>query len=112
MNEARADRELFLLCEEMVRFEFVMEDGKFVGVTFEKVDAVYDDDGNRSLVRDFGEVEQLQVSRKGPSDFVSAADLRAEKTLSFGSKCGSKTASCLSRGNQTVIELMPRLFQA
>ena len=35
----------------------------------------------RTLVRDFGEVEQLQVSRKGPSDFVSAADLRAEKTL-------------------------------
>jgi len=35
----------------------------------------------RALVRDFGEVEHLQVSRKGPSDFVSAADLRAEKTL-------------------------------
>ena len=35
----------------------------------------------RALVRDFGEVEQLQVSRKGPSDFVSAADLRAERTL-------------------------------
>ncbi len=35
----------------------------------------------RALVRDFGEVEQLQVSRKGPSDFVSAADLRAEETL-------------------------------
>ena len=35
----------------------------------------------RSLVRDFGEVEQLQVSMKGPSDFVSSADTRAEKTL-------------------------------
>ena len=35
----------------------------------------------RGLVRDFGEVEQLQVSRKGPGDFVSAADLKAEKTL-------------------------------
>lgn len=35
----------------------------------------------RSLVRDFGEVEQLQVSRKGPSDFVSAADIRAEQTI-------------------------------
>ncbi|MEN3951610.1 inositol monophosphatase family protein [Iodidimonas sp. SYSU 1G8] len=33
------------------------------------------------LVRDFGEVEQLQVSKKGPSDFVSMADLKAEKTL-------------------------------
>jgi myo-inositol-1(or 4)-monophosphatase len=35
----------------------------------------------RGLNRDFGEVEQLQVSVKGPSDFVSAADLRAERTL-------------------------------
>lgn len=35
----------------------------------------------RSLVRDFGEVEQLQVSRKGPADFVSTADHKAEKTL-------------------------------
>lgn len=35
----------------------------------------------RSLARDFGEVENLQVSRKGPSDFVSAADHRAEKIV-------------------------------
>jgi len=35
----------------------------------------------RKLARDFGEVENLQVSRKGPGDFVSAADLRAEKTI-------------------------------
>ena len=35
----------------------------------------------RGLVRDFGEVEQLQVSQKGPADFVSTADLKAEKTL-------------------------------
>jgi len=35
----------------------------------------------RVLRRDFGEVEQLQVSRKGPADFVSAADLRADHIL-------------------------------
>lgn len=35
----------------------------------------------RSLLRDFGEVEQLQVSQKGPGDFVSAADIRAEKII-------------------------------
>ena len=35
----------------------------------------------RKLKRDFGEVENLQVSRKGPADFVSAADLRAEQVL-------------------------------
>ena len=33
------------------------------------------------LRRDFGEVEQLQVSRKGPADFVSLADKRAEQTI-------------------------------
>src|ERR687894_3179851 len=35
----------------------------------------------RGLKRDFGEVEQLQVSRKGPADFVSLADKRAEQTI-------------------------------
>lgn len=35
----------------------------------------------KGLVRDFGEVENLQVSRKGPSDFVSNADLNAQKIL-------------------------------
>jgi myo-inositol-1(or 4)-monophosphatase len=35
----------------------------------------------RGLLRDFGEVEQLQVSVKGPGDFVSTADLKAERTL-------------------------------
>jgi myo-inositol-1(or 4)-monophosphatase len=35
----------------------------------------------RGLIRDFGEVEQLQVSIKGPNDFVSAADLKAEQIL-------------------------------
>jgi myo-inositol-1(or 4)-monophosphatase len=35
----------------------------------------------RGLVRDFGEVENLQVSRKGPGDFVSVADKKSEKIL-------------------------------
>jgi myo-inositol-1(or 4)-monophosphatase len=35
----------------------------------------------RGLSRDFGEVENLQVSRKGPADFVSAADHRAEEVI-------------------------------
>ncbi len=35
----------------------------------------------RSLTRDFGEVEQLQVSIKGPANFVSAADLKAEEII-------------------------------
>ena len=36
---------------------------------------------SRRLVRDFGEVEQLQVSRKGPGDFVTEADRRTEQIL-------------------------------
>ena len=36
---------------------------------------------SRLLMRDFGEVEQLQVSRKGPGDFVSEADKRTEQIL-------------------------------
>ncbi|MGA0604329.1 inositol monophosphatase family protein [Caulobacter sp. KR2-114] len=35
----------------------------------------------RGLARDFGEVTELQVSKKGAADFVSAADLKAEQTL-------------------------------
>jgi myo-inositol-1(or 4)-monophosphatase len=35
----------------------------------------------RALARDFGEVENLQVSLKGPANFVSAADRRAEKVI-------------------------------
>ncbi|MBM3649616.1 MAG: inositol monophosphatase [Alphaproteobacteria bacterium] len=35
----------------------------------------------KSLKRDFGEIEHLQISEKGPGDFVSHADIRAERTL-------------------------------
>ena len=35
----------------------------------------------RALVRDFGEVENLQVSRKGPADFVTQADLQGRTHL-------------------------------
>ena len=36
---------------------------------------------SRGLLRDFNEVETLQVSRKGPADFVSRADKRAEEVI-------------------------------
>lgn len=35
----------------------------------------------KKLARDFGEVSELQVSKKGPADFVSAADTKAEEVL-------------------------------
>ena len=36
---------------------------------------------SRALIRDFGEVEKLQVSKKGPLDFVTNSDLKAEKII-------------------------------
>ena len=36
---------------------------------------------SRSLIRDFGEIENLQVSAKGPGDFVTSADKRTERIL-------------------------------
>jgi myo-inositol-1(or 4)-monophosphatase len=36
---------------------------------------------SRNMLRDFGEVENLQVSRKGPADFVSRVDTNAERTI-------------------------------
>ena len=36
---------------------------------------------SRKLARDFGEVENLQVSQKGPADFVSAADRKSEEII-------------------------------
>ena len=36
---------------------------------------------SKILIRDFGEVEKLQVSKKGPTDFVTNADLKAEKII-------------------------------
>jgi myo-inositol-1(or 4)-monophosphatase len=37
----------------------------------------------RGLLRDFGEVEQLQVSRRGPSGVAAHADIRAERTIQY-----------------------------
>ena len=36
---------------------------------------------SKILIRDFGEIENLQVSKKGPADFVTNADLRTEKII-------------------------------
>tara|TARA_B100001564_G_C20656411_1_gene679411 strand:- start:1284 stop:2084 length:801 start_codon:yes stop_codon:yes gene_type:complete len=36
---------------------------------------------SKSLIRDFGELENLQISAKGPGDFVSSSDKKAEKTI-------------------------------
>ena len=36
---------------------------------------------SKIIIRDFGEIEKLQVSKKGPSDFVTNSDLKAEKII-------------------------------
>ena len=36
---------------------------------------------SKVLIRDFGEIEKLQVSKKGPNDFVTNADLKTEKII-------------------------------
>ena len=36
---------------------------------------------SKILIRDFGEIEKLQVSKKGPKDFVTSADRKVEKVL-------------------------------
>lgn len=36
---------------------------------------------SKSIIRDFGEIEKLQVSSKGPGDFVTAADKKSEKII-------------------------------
>ena len=36
---------------------------------------------SKTLIRDFGEIENLQVSIKGPGDFVTASDKKVEKIL-------------------------------
>ena len=36
---------------------------------------------SKVIIRDFGEIEKLQVSKKGPSDFVTNSDLKAEKII-------------------------------
>tara|TARA_Y100000389_G_scaffold197488_1_gene232178 strand:+ start:128 stop:865 length:738 start_codon:yes stop_codon:yes gene_type:complete len=54
---------------------------------------------SKILIRDFGEVEKLQVSKKGPSDFVTNADLRAEKTIIDELKKARPNYSIISEEN-------------
>jgi len=39
------------------------------------------DKASKILIRDFGEIEKLQVSKKGPTDFVTNSDLKVEKII-------------------------------
>ena len=51
---------------------------------------------SKILIRDFGEIEKLQISIKGPSDFVSSADTKAEKIIISELMKNKKNYSILS----------------
>ena len=54
---------------------------------------------SKILIRDFGEIENLQVSKKGPSDFVTNSDLKAEKIILEQLKKARPNYSILSEEN-------------
>jgi len=54
---------------------------------------------SKILIRDFGEIEKLQVSRKGPLDFVTNSDLKAEKIIIEELKKARPNYSIISEEN-------------
>tara|TARA_B100000902_G_scaffold382464_1_gene420149 strand:- start:58 stop:798 length:741 start_codon:yes stop_codon:yes gene_type:complete len=54
---------------------------------------------SKVLIRDFGEIEKLQVSKKGPADFVSNADFKAEKIIIEELKKARPNYSIISEEN-------------
>ena len=54
---------------------------------------------SKILIRDFGELEKLQVSKKGPTDFVTNSDLRAEKIIIEELKKARPNYSLISKEN-------------
>ena len=54
---------------------------------------------SKILIRDFGEIEKLQVSKKGPTDFVTNADYKAEKIIIEELKKAKPNYSIISEEN-------------
>ena len=54
---------------------------------------------SKILIRDFGEIENLQVSKKGPSDFVTNSDLKVEKIIIEELKKARPNYSIISEEN-------------
>ncbi|MBS0186020.1 MAG: inositol monophosphatase [Proteobacteria bacterium] len=57
----------------------------------------------RGLVRDFGEIGNLQISKKGPADFVSNADLRSDRTLREELKKARPTIGFLTEEGEEIV---------
>ena len=56
---------------------------------------------SKILIRDFGELEKLQVSKKGPTDFVTNSDFKAEKIIIDELKKGRPNYSIISEESET-----------
>ena len=56
---------------------------------------------SKILIRDFGEIENLQVSKKGPNDFVTNSDFKAEKIIIEELKKARPNYSIISEENGT-----------
>ena len=56
---------------------------------------------SKILIRDVGEIEKLQVSKKGPSDFVTNSDIKAEKIIIEELKKARPNYSIISEENGT-----------
>ena len=54
---------------------------------------------SKILIRDFGEIEKLQVSKKGPKDFVTNSDIKTEKVIIEELKKARPNYSILSEEN-------------
>ena len=54
---------------------------------------------SKVLIRDFGEIEKLQVSRKGPTDFVTNSDIKSEKIIIEELKKARPNYSIISEEN-------------
>ena len=54
---------------------------------------------SKILIRDFGEIEKLQVSKKGPNDFVTNSDLKSEKIIIEELKKAKPNYSIISEEN-------------
>tara|TARA_B100000579_G_scaffold347278_1_gene300298 strand:- start:43 stop:783 length:741 start_codon:yes stop_codon:yes gene_type:complete len=54
---------------------------------------------SKTLIRDFGEIEKLQVSKKGPADFVTNSDIKAEKIIIEELKKAKPNYSIISEEN-------------
>ncbi len=63
---------------------------------------------SKILIRDFGEIEKLQISVKGPSDFVSSADTKAEKIIINELMKAKKNYSILSEEDGSKINKDPK----